>query len=53
MRRLALTFGLLGLLLPALPAPAKTLRFASAFDPQSMDPHSLALLYQSRGEPDL
>ena len=28
--------------------PAKTLRFASAFDPQSMDPHALALLYQSR-----
>ncbi len=27
---------------------AKTLRFASAFDPQSMDPHALALLYQSR-----
>ena len=26
----------------------KTLRFASAFDPQSMDPHALALLYQSR-----
>jgi peptide/nickel transport system substrate-binding protein len=26
----------------------KTLRFASAFDPQSMDPHSLALLYQTR-----
>jgi peptide/nickel transport system substrate-binding protein len=34
------------------PSPAaaqgKTLRFASAFDPQSMDPHSLALLYQTR-----
>ena len=27
---------------------AKPLRFASAFDPQSMDPHALALLYQSR-----
>lgn len=27
---------------------AKTLRFASAFDPQSFDPHALALLYQSR-----
>jgi peptide/nickel transport system substrate-binding protein len=26
----------------------KTLRYASAFDPQSMDPHALALLYQSR-----
>ena len=48
MRRLVLTLGLLVALLAALPAPAKTLRFASAFDPQSMDPHSLALLYQSR-----
>ena len=27
---------------------AKTLRFASAFDPNSLDPHSLALLYQTR-----
>jgi len=32
----------------AVPAGAKTLRFASAFDPNSLDPHSLALLYQSR-----
>jgi peptide/nickel transport system substrate-binding protein len=32
----------------AAPASAKTLRFASAFDPNSLDPHSLALLYQSR-----
>ena len=33
-----------------LPAAAqgKTLRYASAFDPQSMDPHALALLYQTR-----
>jgi len=33
-----------------LPAAAqgKTLRFASAFDPQTMDPHALALLYQTR-----
>ena len=30
------------------PLTAKTLRFASAFDPNSLDPHSLALLYQSR-----
>ncbi len=29
-------------------AQGKTLRFASAFDPQSMDPHTLALLYHSR-----
>jgi peptide/nickel transport system substrate-binding protein len=34
--------------LVASPLPAKTLRFASAFDPQSMDPHGLALQYQSR-----
>ena len=32
----------------ALPLAAKTLRFASAFDPQSMDPHGLALQYQTR-----
>jgi peptide/nickel transport system substrate-binding protein len=32
----------------ASPALAKTLRLASAFDPQSMDPHALALLYQTR-----
>ncbi|HVG05658.1 MAG TPA: ABC transporter substrate-binding protein, partial [Burkholderiaceae bacterium] len=30
------------------PVSAKTLRFASAFDPNSLDPHSLALLYQTR-----
>jgi peptide/nickel transport system substrate-binding protein len=29
-------------------AGAATLRIASAFDPQSMDPHSLALLYHTR-----
>ena len=40
----------LACLLAPLPAAAqgKTLRFASAFDPQSMDPHALALLYQTR-----
>ena len=32
----------------ASPTAAKTLRFVSAFDPNSMDPHSLALLYQTR-----
>lgn len=32
----------------AVSVPAKTLRFASAFDPNSLDPHSLALLYQTR-----
>ncbi len=29
-------------------AGAKTLRLASAFDPNSLDPHALALLYQTR-----
>ena len=29
-------------------AQGKLLRFASAFDPQSMDPHALALQYQTR-----
>jgi peptide/nickel transport system substrate-binding protein len=29
-------------------AQGKTLRYASAFDPQSMDPHALALVYQTR-----
>jgi peptide/nickel transport system substrate-binding protein len=32
----------------ALPAPAATLRIASGFDPQTMDPHALALLYHTR-----
>ena len=36
-----------GLLLVG-PAAAATLRFASGFDPQSMDPHGLALQYQTR-----
>lgn len=39
---------LLTALLTACPLPAATLRFASAFDPQSLDPHALALLYQTR-----
>jgi peptide/nickel transport system substrate-binding protein len=30
------------------PAAAKTLRVASAFDPNSLDPHALALLYHTR-----
>jgi peptide/nickel transport system substrate-binding protein len=42
-----LLFGALALL-AALPLDAKTLRFASGFDPQSLDPHALALLYQTR-----
>ena len=36
------------LVLLAPPGSAKTLRLASAFDPQTQDPHALALLYQSR-----
>jgi len=32
----------------SLAAHAATLRIASAFDPQTMDPHALALLYHSR-----
>lgn len=38
------------LALTTLPAvvSAKTLRFASAFDPGSMDPHAVTLLYHSR-----
>jgi peptide/nickel transport system substrate-binding protein len=32
----------------ALPVASKTLRFASAFDPQTMDPHAIALQYQTR-----
>ncbi|MDT7836877.1 ABC transporter substrate-binding protein [Aquabacterium sp. OR-4] len=34
--------------LPAAPAQSATLRIASAFDPQSMDPHAVALLYHTR-----
>ncbi|MFN9195173.1 MAG: ABC transporter substrate-binding protein [Pseudomonadota bacterium] len=34
--------------LAALPASAQTLRIASAFDPQTMDPLGLALLYHTR-----
>ena len=45
---LALLAGLaLGAATPA-PTHAQTLRIASAFDPQTMDPHGLALLYHSR-----
>jgi len=49
-RLLATLACVLGCAIAPLPAAAqgKTLRFASAFDPQSMDPHALALLYQTR-----
>ena len=39
---------LLSWLLAASAAHATSLRIASAFDPQTMDPHALALLYHSR-----
>ena len=35
-------------LAPGATARASVLRVASAFDPQTMDPHALALLYHSR-----
>ena len=48
LRVLATGIVLLAGCLAAAPLAAKTLRFASAFDPQSLDPHALALLYQTR-----
>jgi len=47
-RRCAIGALLLAASLAAFPLAAKTLRFASGFDPQSMDPHGLALQYQTR-----
>ena len=49
-RLVAVLTCILAFALAPLPAAAqvKHLRFASAFDPQSMDPHALALLYQTR-----
>jgi peptide/nickel transport system substrate-binding protein len=47
-RRLAAVACLLAGCLAALPSAAQTLRLASAFDPQTMDPHGLALLYHTR-----
>jgi peptide/nickel transport system substrate-binding protein len=46
-RRLAFASAL-ALLGTLTAAQAQTLRLASAFDPNSLDPHALALLYQSR-----
>lgn len=46
-RTCSVMFGLLWLVAGPL-ATASTLRIASAFDPQTMDPHALALLYHSR-----
>ncbi|MBI3156709.1 MAG: ABC transporter substrate-binding protein [Burkholderiales bacterium] len=45
--RLARWLGVL-LLAAGCAAQAATLRIASAFDPQTLDPHALALLYHSR-----
>ncbi|MEW6706490.1 MAG: ABC transporter substrate-binding protein [Pseudomonadota bacterium] len=39
---------LAALLACGMPLQASTLRYASAFDPQTMDPHALALLYHTR-----
>jgi peptide/nickel transport system substrate-binding protein len=48
-RKLLLALAIvLALPLSAWAQGGKTLRFASAFDPQTMDPHALALLYQTR-----
>ena len=45
LRRLSHCLALCALLLA--PAQAATLRIASAFDPQTLDPHALALLYHT------
>jgi len=46
--RLLIRLVLAVVLLAAGTAQATSLRIASAFDPQTMDPHALALLYHSR-----
>ena len=46
--RITLPWATALLLIATAPAGAKSLRVASAFDPNSLDPHSLALLYQTR-----
>jgi peptide/nickel transport system substrate-binding protein len=47
MKRLFRLLGLLALVL-AGQTQAQTLRIATAFDPQTLDPHALALLYHTR-----
>jgi peptide/nickel transport system substrate-binding protein len=37
-----------GLALASIASPAKVLRYASQFDPGTMDPHAIASLYQTR-----
>jgi peptide/nickel transport system substrate-binding protein len=46
--RLLLCVGLVTVALSAPKAQATSLRIATAFDPQTMDPHGLALLYHTR-----
>jgi peptide/nickel transport system substrate-binding protein len=46
--RLSIRLALVLWLLATSVAQATSLRIASAFDPQTMDPHALALLYHSR-----
>src|SRR6476620_972374 len=46
-QRLRLVVAILGIALSTT-AAAVTVRIATAFDPQTMDPHALALLYHSR-----
>ncbi len=48
MSALARRVAALALALLAVAAPAQSLRITSAFDPQTMDPHALALLYHTR-----
>jgi peptide/nickel transport system substrate-binding protein len=48
LRILALALATAAALAPGAAARAATLRVASAFDPQTMDPHSVALLYHTR-----
>ena len=43
-----LRFAIVAWCVGVLPSYAATLRIASAFDPQTMDPHALALLYHTR-----
>ena len=48
LRQALLACMLIGLVSAAPAAPSTSLRIASAFDPQTMDPHGIALLYHSR-----
>ncbi|HSQ73456.1 MAG TPA: ABC transporter substrate-binding protein, partial [Rubrivivax sp.] len=48
MVRLDVRLALALLVLAGTAVHASTLRIATAFDPQTMDPHALALLYHSR-----